>query len=37
MRNLGDKLVVSDTSGQEINGSTRYNSDQNNGIWVRVA
>jgi hypothetical protein len=33
----GDKLVVTDTSVHKINGKARYNYEEKDGVWVRVA
>jgi hypothetical protein len=32
-----DKLVVTDTSVHKIDGKARYNYEERNGVWVRVA
>jgi hypothetical protein len=33
----GDNLVVTDTSVHKINGKARYNYEEKDGVWVRVA
>ncbi len=33
----GDKLVVTDTAVHKIDGKARYNYEEKNGVWVRVA
>jgi hypothetical protein len=33
----GDKLVVTDTSVHKIDGKARYNYEEKDGVWVRVA
>jgi hypothetical protein len=32
-----NKLVVTDTSVHKIDGKARYNYEERNGVWVRVA
>lgn len=33
----GDKLAVTDTTVHKVNGKARYNYEEKNGVWVRVA
>jgi hypothetical protein len=33
----GDKLAVTDTTVHKVNGNARYNYEEKNGVWVRVA
>jgi hypothetical protein len=33
----GDKLVVTDTTVHKVDGKARYNYEEKNGVWVRVA
>ncbi len=33
----GDDLLVTDTSVHKVNGKARYNYEEKNGVWVRVA
>ena len=33
----GDKLAVSDTTVHKVDGKARYNYEEKNGVWVRVA
>jgi len=37
LKKEGDKLAVTDTSVHKINGKARYNYEEKNGVWVRVA
>jgi hypothetical protein len=37
LKKEGDKLVVNDTSVHKINGKARYNYEEKDGVWVRVA
>jgi hypothetical protein len=37
LKKEGDKLVVTDTSVHKIDGKARYNYEERNGVWVRVA
>jgi hypothetical protein len=33
----GDKLAVTDTTVHKVDGKARYNYEEKNGVWVRVA
>ncbi|HEV8231482.1 MAG TPA: transglutaminase domain-containing protein, partial [Thermoanaerobaculia bacterium] len=37
LKKEGDKLVVNDTSVHKIDGKARYNYEEKDGVWVRVA
>ena len=37
LKKKGDDLPVTDTSVHKINGKARYNYEEKNGVWVRVA
>jgi hypothetical protein len=37
LKKKGDDLLVTDTSVHKVNGKARYNYEEKNGVWVRVA
>jgi hypothetical protein len=37
LKKQGDRLVVAETSVHKVNGTARYNYEEKNGVWVRVA